>query len=1124
MKSRIFQLICCLYVFCAGFGVPGKYPVPPVKKTVRGHGAAMDYPPLLPSLPTYIMPSPQAMAMARYGDYPVNYNTGLVDMSVPIYEIKTKKLNLSINMSFHASGRMADEVNGMLGSRWLLNFGIVTRTIQGRPDEWTVIKPFAISPTLQPTYEQLYASNVESSKNYLTLGPLTKYDTEYDIFHYSLPNGKNGQFILKDENGVKKPMLIPYSGLKIELTRGTISGSQDTYAEVRITDTDGTVYYYGDMSSNNYRESTNGISVNNENVGLMNLSWYLKKIVSADGTDEINFNYTPYGIRRPVYNHYITVPDRLRDYEFGSSPGYRPDDADFYGLYLMDYLNQIPIDDMHFVDTEYINAPYITSISFTGGTLNFNYRLAPEHSYNNKMLESIELIGTPTYRKFRFDTQLETGETYLYYLKKLEFISRENNVEKVEQQYRFDYYAPQAWEPPHTATEDVQFKDEWGYYSSGGGRLGALIPAQTIDIVRPTTYGDELLKRVISQDGIERQADLNSRKMGMLKSISYPTGGTTTFEYELNRYRGVIHNDGPGLRIKTIRNTVESGQATYRRFEYGSGEDGFGYINQAYELRPYVPEETFSMFFWEFYSPYYDSNLKSQAGYRVHRYSSEHQIKSSGIGESGLLYDVVTEYSGSESRPERKDVYYYESKTYDKNEFIINDSYYVGMNSPFPKYYTDPSHLWRGGELGRKESFRLNQATNSYELATIEKYSYNPVLKDEAWDMPTYRHINLSVDYSLSYPYDKNRQWYLKEKDYHENVCSVIGYGFRKYVSGANVPTGVTREVYDNGGVFSTRETLTPEDIHLQIKRREVVSSNGLNEVFTYEYPFDNSTIAVNSKMTAMNIVSIPTKIVRTVNNVQQEQKRTVFKEWYTNVIQPQYEYYTNRANTEKLLLQFHQYSTFGNPLDFSYLSDQQQAYIWGYNGLYPIAKIENASYQDVLTILGQTTLNNLNSMNVTDAYIQTTMATLRNHADMKKARVTSYTYRPFVGMSSMTGPRGLTEYYSYDSYDKLQHILDFDRNITNSYQYHYKPNNAYVFNLAYTPVQVPNYSLCSSSIKDKYYLLNVNNIPNPGIGVGTILYSMDGVYAKQGYYSLGTGIYYISGNDGKVTSINPCN
>jgi hypothetical protein len=123
-----------------------------------------------------------------------------------------------------------------------------------------------------------------------------------------------------------------------------------------------------------------------------------------------------------------------------------------------------------------------------------------------------------------------------------------------------------------------------------------------------------------------------------------------------------------------------------------------------------------------------------------------------------------------------------------------------------------------------------------------------------------------------------------------------------------------------------------------------------------------------------------------------------------------------------------------------------------------------------------------------------------------------------------MTGPRGLTEYYSYDSYDKLQHILDFDRNITNSYQYHYKPNNAYVFNLAYTPVQVPNYSLCSSSIKDKYYLLNVNNIPNPGIGVGTILYSMDGVYAKQGYYSLGTGIYYISGNDGKVTSINPCN
>ncbi len=134
----------------------------------------------------------------------------------------------------------------------------------------------------------------------------------------------------------------------------------------------------------------------------------------------------------------------------------------------------------------------------------------------------------------------------------------------------------------------------------------------------------------------------------------------------------------------------------------------------------------------------------------------------------------------------------------------------------------------------------------------------------------------------------------------------------------------------------------------------------------------------------------------------------------------------------------FLNYDRFGNPTEIKKRKEPVTVYLWGYEGQYPIAKIENASYAEVLGILGQTTITNLEALNVSELTINTQIQNLRN--TLTKSQVTTYTYSPLIGMTSMTDPRGQTEHYEYDGFQRLKEVLDFQRNVLTDYQYHYKP------------------------------------------------------------------------------------
>jgi len=54
-------------------------------------------------------------------------------------------------------------------------------------------------------------------------------------------------------------------------------------------------------------------------------------------------------------------------------------------------------------------------------------------------------------------------------------------------------------------------------------------------------------------------------------------------------------------------------------------------------------------------------------------------------------------------------------------------------------------------------------------------------------------------------------------------------------------------------------------------------------------------------------------------------------------------------------------------------------------------------------------------------------------------AQLTTYTFAPLIGMTSMTDLKNLTTYYEYDSFNRLRIVKDKDGNIVKAYCYNYK-------------------------------------------------------------------------------------
>jgi len=146
-------------------------------------------------------------------------------------------------------------------------------------------------------------------------------------------------------------------------------------------------------------------------------------------------------------------------------------------------------------------------------------------------------------------------------------------------------------------------------------------------------------------------------------------------------------------------------------------------------------------------------------------------------------------------------------------------------------------------------------------------------------------------------------------------------------------------------------------------------------------------------------------------------------------------------------------YDEKGNVVQFRTFPDAADAagfpvtMIWGYYKTMPIAKIEGAKLSDIPAYLIDAIVNASNAdadaLPATEAAKENDLInalnTFRNDAALKNFIITAYTHDPLVGTTTMISQGGMTEKYRYDSFNRLEKVIDTNGVTVKEYKYNYK-------------------------------------------------------------------------------------
>ena len=156
------------------------------------------------------------------------------------------------------------------------------------------------------------------------------------------------------------------------------------------------------------------------------------------------------------------------------------------------------------------------------------------------------------------------------------------------------------------------------------------------------------------------------------------------------------------------------------------------------------------------------------------------------------------------------------------------------------------------------------------------------------------------------------------------------------------------------------------------------------------------------------------------------------------------------QINKDILDVEIHLYDDDANPIELSSsATSSHTVLIWGYNGKHLLVKIENATYADIsggvlADIIIKANADNDRTFGTSgnEGALRAALQKLRDPGlspDLVGSQITTYTYDPLIGLTSMTNTRDKTIYYHYDAFNRLLNIKDNDGNILSQNEYNYK-------------------------------------------------------------------------------------
>lgn len=361
-------------------------------------------------------------------------------------------------------------------------------------------------------------------------------------------------------------------------------------------------------------------------------------------------------------------------------------------------------------------------------------------------------------------------------------------------------------------------------------------------------------------------------------------------------------------------------------------------------------------------------------------------------------------------------------------------------NDSFPYPPAESLELERG-QLLRQKSFK--KASTGFDLVQDKHLTYTKVPFDIGSVHPK---SSFAIKWgSLIIDETQNPLVYLD--------LSMIDY----FVKGGwyNLFSEDVTNYYDNA--ISTTSTYFYYDnpVHLLKTRTETIDSKGERLVSIVKYPQDiGSPTVAESGLIAQNrlgeiietssYMDLNNNLIADSNELLSKQQSD-YRIWYNDIISPEYFHTSKGANNapENRVI-FHSYHENGKVKEVSKTEGAHIVYIWGYDQTLPVAKIENATFGQIPTTVYNAILSASNSDidDLTEDSLRSELEKLRDPTycpNLSNALVTTYTYDPLIGVTSMTDPKGYTVFFEYDGFSRLERVKDGTGNILSNNRYHYK-------------------------------------------------------------------------------------
>lgn len=515
-----------------------------VNGNLRSSGGSYDV-----TMPDPICMSPETAGFRRYGETSVGEYTGTAMVSVPLYTFSYKGIEIPINLSYMGGGIEVAREASWVGLGWDMNIGgCVTYIAQGGNDQ-----KYGRHGSWNDAYNVLNSDSADHFRIKTNLGELSFGDGSFfGSMHQDLKNGQT-EYDFYSVNVLGRSFLFTWNPYE---SCYTIIGDASQVFKVKysspdrsweIRDVDGYIYTFScrELSRSGQTEYTS--------------AWYLTDVTSPKG-DYVTLSYgvrADYNLLPSFSQYYDCVTDVI--------PLYVPP-----GTSLTTYYQEAGLNSQVLSDRWGVEHPFLTSIVSEDGSIAVNLQLGNRSDLpGSKRLDGITVSSGISHKVIKsirlnysyFESCLRGGN-YLAFPQKTTYLPSDLAEWDDQQKLRlkllsvdelsadsidtlrtsFSYYEDGIYQLPVKTSCAVDF---WGYFNNrenhstvlpglnAGGYTNMLLPSAADCVITGSQPVPEELNGV---NGAIRFADANYAKTFSLRRVTYPTGGYTEYEYELNSF------------------------------------------------------------------------------------------------------------------------------------------------------------------------------------------------------------------------------------------------------------------------------------------------------------------------------------------------------------------------------------------------------------------------------------------------------------------------------------------------------------------------------------------------------------------------------------------------------------